>query len=145
VDWDDPEELKRLAFRQRPGAGNALGHVKFLLPNPYDVYLHDTPADALFARPGRAFSHGCVRLEEPEAFAAWVLRDYPEWDATRMREAMMAGVEKHVALKEKIPVHLVYFTAWVDDMGTLRFAADVYGHDAAQAAARADAHGPVSR
>ena len=73
VDWDDPEELKALAFRQKPGAKNALGHVKFLFPNPYDVYLHDTPADALFARQGRAFSHGCVRVEQPEALARWVL------------------------------------------------------------------------
>ncbi len=66
VDWDNPAALKGLAFRQRPGAGNALGHVKFLFPNSHNVYLHDTPADALFAKPGRAFSHGCVRVEEPE-------------------------------------------------------------------------------
>lgn len=132
VNWDDAEEIKGLAFRQRPGANNALGHVKFLFPNPYDVYLRDTLADALFARAGRAFSHGCVRLEKPEDLAAYVLRDYPEWDAARIRDAMHVGVEKPVALKDRIPVHIVYMTAWVDEAGELTFGPDVYGHDAAQ-------------
>jgi murein L,D-transpeptidase YcbB/YkuD len=132
VDWDDPEELKGLAFRQRPGAGNALGHVKFMFPNEYDVYLHDTPADALFARPGRAFSHGCVRVEEPEALAKYVLRDFPEWDEPTLFAAMQSGVEKHVRLKATIPVHLVYFTAWVDARGGLHFQPDVYGYDKQQ-------------
>ena len=99
---------------------NALGHVKFLFPNPYDVYLHDTPADALFARQGRAFSHGCVRVEQPEALAKWVLRDSPEWTDEKILEAMHAGEEQHVKLKQKIPVHIVYFTAWADDAGTVR-------------------------
>jgi murein L,D-transpeptidase YcbB/YkuD len=132
VDWDDPEELKALAFRQKPGAGNALGHVKFLFPNPYDVYLHDTPADALFARQGRALSHGCVRVEQPEALARWVLRDSPEWTDEKIREAMHAGDEQHVKLKQQIPVHIVYFTAWADDAGTVRVVPDVYGYDATQ-------------
>jgi murein L,D-transpeptidase YcbB/YkuD len=134
VDWDDAEQLKHLAFRQRPGPGNALGHVKFLFPNQFDVYLHDTPADALFARPGRAFSHGCVRVEEPEALAKYVLRGDSEWDDTKILAAMSAGVEKHVKLRENIPVHIVYFTAWVDENGGLHFQPDVYGYDAKQAA-----------
>ena len=133
VDWDDADQLKHLAFRQRPGPGNALGHVKFLFPNEHDVYLHDTPADNLFARPGRAFSHGCVRVEEPEALAKYILGGYSEWDDARILEAMHSGVEKHVKLKEKIPVHIVYFTAWVDDKGGLHFQPDVYGYDAEQA------------
>jgi murein L,D-transpeptidase YcbB/YkuD len=133
VKWDDPEELKALAFRQKPGAKNALGHVKFLFPNPYDVYLHDTPADALFARPGRAFSHGCVRVEQPEALAKWVLMDAPEWTDEKIREAMHAGEEEHVKLKSEIPVHIAYFTAWADDGGTVRLVPDVYGYDAIQA------------
>ena len=138
VDWDDPAELKELAFRQRPGAKNALGHVKFLLPNPFDVYLHDTPADQLFARPGRAFSHGCVRVEQPEALAKWVLKDSPEWDDAKIVEAMNSGEEKHVKLKQTIPVHIVYFTAWADDAGMIRLDPDVYGYDATQAAAKAE-------
>ena len=129
VDWDDEEGLKRYAFRQKPGAGNALGHVKFLFPNPHNVYLHDTPADNLFGRPTRAFSHGCVRVEEPEALAKYVLRDVPEWDETAIANAMHSGVEKHIALKSKIPVHIVYFTAWVDENGGLHFQPDIYGYD----------------
>jgi murein L,D-transpeptidase YcbB/YkuD len=137
VDWDNPEELKQLAFRQRPGPKNALGHVKFLFPNAFNVYLHDTPADALFARTGRAFSHGCVRVEEPEALAKYVLRDYAEWDQRRILAAMQAGVEKHVKLRETIPVHIVYFTSWVDEKGGLYFQPDVYGYDAKQTKANA--------
>jgi len=133
VNWDDTDELKKLSFRQRPGVQNALGHVKFMLPNPYDVYLHDTPADALFAQPGRALSHGCVRLERPEALATFVLRDQPEWDESQIRAAMRAEAEKPVALKKTIPVHIVYMTAWVDEAGAVQFGPDVYGHDAAQA------------
>ncbi len=117
VNWDNPDDLRGLAFRQRPGSNNALGHVKFLFPNEFNVYLHDTPADALFARPGRAFSHGCMRVEEPEKLAQYVLKGYPEWDAETMQVAMHSGVEQHVKLKEKIPVHVVYFTAWVDENG----------------------------
>jgi murein L,D-transpeptidase YcbB/YkuD len=136
IPWDDPDALSRLSFRQRPGANNALGYVKFLFPNKYNVYLHDTPADALFKRIGRAFSHGCVRVEEPEALASYVLRDQPEWTADAILAAMRAGEEKHVALKAPIPVHIVYFTAWVDAAGGLHFQPDVYGYDARQASRR---------
>jgi murein L,D-transpeptidase YcbB/YkuD len=135
VDWDNPEELKALSFRQRPGADNALGHVKFLFPNKYDVYLHDTPADALFARPGRAFSHGCVRLEQPEKLAKYVLRDRGEWDDERIQAAMVAGTEKHVALDDTIPVHIVYFTVWPNARGGVDSWPDVYGYDVKQAQA----------
>lgn len=136
VNWDDPSELKQLAFRQLPGANNALGHVKFLFPNEYNVYLHDSPADELFARTGRAFSHGCVRVEEPETLAQYVLRDDPAWSTEKILEAMNAGVEKHVALKEKIPVHIVYFTTWVDDKNGLHFQPDIYGYDTKQMGAK---------
>jgi murein L,D-transpeptidase YcbB/YkuD len=129
IDWGNAEELGRLAFRQRPGAANALGHVKFLFPNRHNVYLHDTPADSLFNRPARAFSHGCVRVERPEELARYVLRDHPEWDGERIRRAMYSGTESHVKLKEKIPVHIVYFTVWVDDQGTAHFLPDPYKRD----------------
>jgi murein L,D-transpeptidase YcbB/YkuD len=133
VNWYDPAEFLQLSFRQRPGTRNALGQVKFLFPNAFDVYLHDTPADSLFGRSGRAFSHGCVRVEEPEALAAYVLRGLPDWTADRISSAMNAGVEKYVKLGEKIPVHVAYFTAWVADDGRLTFLPDVYGYDARQA------------
>ncbi len=129
VNWDSPDAMKGLVFRQKPGDGNALGHVKFLFPNPYNVYLHDTPADSLFAKPGRAFSHGCVRVEEPETLAKYVLRGYPDWDDESIFAAMQSGVEKHVKLKKKIPVHIAYFTAWVDENKGLHFQPDIYGYD----------------
>lgn len=134
VDWDNPGELRSLAFRQRPGSSNALGYVKFLFPNEFNVYLHDTPADALFGRPTRAFSHGCMRVEEPEKLAEYVLKGYPEWTPKAMSAAMHSGVERHVKLKEKIPVHVVYFTAWVDEHNGLHFQPDIYGYDDKQAA-----------
>jgi murein L,D-transpeptidase YcbB/YkuD len=143
VNWDDPDAIKALAFRQKPGAKNALGHVKFLFPNPFDVYLHDTPADSLFARRGRALSHGCVRLERPEELARYILRDKPEWTDGRIKEAMDAGEEKHVALKEKLPVHIVYFTAWPTGDGDVELFDDIYGLDAAQWALKARAGGTL--
>ena len=135
VDWDDPDAVKELAFRQKPGASNALGHVKFLFPNSFDVYLHDTPADSLFFRSGRALSHGCIRLEQPEELARYMLRDRPEWDEGRINEAMHAGEEKHVALKEEVPVHIVYFTAWPKGDGGVELFGDIYNYDSAQSAA----------
>lgn len=129
VDWDNPASLKGLAFRQRPGDGNALGHVKFLFPNKHNVYLHDTPADSLFAKPGRAFSHGCVRVEEPEMLAKYVLKGYSDWTDEAIFSSMRSGVEKHVKLKQTIPVHIAYFTSWVDENGGLHFQPDIYGYD----------------
>jgi murein L,D-transpeptidase YcbB/YkuD len=121
-----------LAVRQRPGPGNSLGLVKFLFPNPFHVYLHDTPQDSLFTRDRRAFSHGCVRVEKPEALARFVLRG-TDWDDASIARAMRSGRERFVALEEEIPVTIAYFTAWVDPDGTVRFGPDVYRHDVAQA------------
>jgi murein L,D-transpeptidase YcbB/YkuD len=132
IDWNDAEALEGLRFRQRPGAGNALGLVKFLFPNEHDVYVHDTPADALFSRLGRAFSHGCVRVEEPLTLAEYVLAGEPRWTTATIDAAMHAGTETHVKLKSPIPIHIVYFTAWVDRDGGLHFRDDVYGYDAKQ-------------
>jgi murein L,D-transpeptidase YcbB/YkuD len=128
IDWQHvlPSEIQ---LRQRPGAANSLGLVKFLFPNPYNVYLHDTPADKLFGRLARNLSHGCIRLEKPEELAEYVLRDQPEWSAQRIRNAMHAGEERQVALKDPIPVHIFYFTAWVDEGGSLHLEKDIYGYD----------------
>ena len=133
IPWDDEGLLEGYRFRQRPGPGNALGYVKFLFPNRYAIYLHDTPADALFKRIGRAFSHGCVRVEEPQRLAQYVLRDQAEWTPDAIRTAMRAGTERHVRLSTTIPIYIVYFTAWVDPEGNLHFQDDVYGYDARQA------------
>jgi L,D-transpeptidase YcbB len=116
-------------IRQKPGPGNALGKVKFLFPNSFNIYFHDTPAKSLFSKDKRAFSHGCIRLEEPEKLANYVLRNQPEWTPEKIREAMDSGEEKFVKVKDPIPVIITYYTAWVDDNGQLNFRDDIYGHD----------------
>jgi murein L,D-transpeptidase YcbB/YkuD len=115
-------------YRQRPGAGNSLGGVKFVFPNHFNVYLHDTPSQALFDRVERDFSHGCVRLDQPDALAQYLLRDQPEWTAEKIAAAMRSGTEHAVKLKQPLPIYLVYFTAW-DEHGELKTVPDVYGLD----------------
>jgi murein L,D-transpeptidase YcbB/YkuD len=115
--------------RQKPGVGNALGKVKFLFPNSFNIYFHDTPSKNLFNRDTRAYSHGCIRLKEPEKFANYVLRNQPEWTAEKISEAMNSGEEKYVKVKDPIPVVITYYTAWVDEKGQLNFREDIYGHD----------------
>src|SRR5207344_3308231 len=114
VDWEDEDAVAGLHFRQEPGEKNALGHVKFLFPNQFDVYLHDTPADGLFARTDRSFSHGCVRVEKPLELAEYVLRAQPEWTRERILSAMHSGSEKWVTLKEPLPVYILYMTTWAN-------------------------------
>ena len=118
------------AIRQRPGPGNALGKVKFLFPNKFNIYFHDTPSKSLFKRDKRAFSHGCIRLSDPEKMANYLLRHNDEWTPSRIVEAMNAGQEKFVKLKKSVPVFITYYTAWVDDEGLLNFREDIYKHDA---------------
>jgi murein L,D-transpeptidase YcbB/YkuD len=130
VNWRT--EGARVSFRQRPGAANSLGFVKFQFPNPFNVYLHDTPNDALFRRARRTLSHGCVRLEKPEALARWVLEGRDDWPAARIAKVMRGGRETSVALGARVPLAIAYFTVWVDEDGTVRFGPDVYRHDAAQ-------------
>lgn len=115
--------------RQLPGAKNSLGRVKFLFPNNYNIYFHDTPAKSLFKREKRAFSHGCMRLEDAKKLAVYLLRDQPEWTPEKIEQAMNQHNEKWVTLKNQIPVSVSYFTAWVDDQGVLNFRDDIYGHD----------------
>jgi len=116
-------------IRQKPGGANALGKVKFLFPNSFNIYFHDTPAKSLFEKDKRAYSHGCIRLKEPEKFANYVLRNQPEWTPEKIREAMNSGDEKYVKVKDPIPVVITYYTAWVDENGRLNFREDIYGHD----------------
>lgn len=116
-------------IRQLPGPDNSLGKVKFLFPNSFNIYFHDTNAKSLFERDKRAFSHGCIRLAEPEKMAQYLLRDQPEWTPERIDEAMNSGTEKYVKLKNPVPVIITYYTAWVDDNGQLNFRDDIYSHD----------------
>ncbi len=126
-----PLRQGRLRVRQRPGPKNALGLVKFVFPNDENVYLHGTPAPQLFSRPRRDFSHGCVRVEDPVALAEWALKDQPEWTRDRILEAMEGSKSRRVNLTRPIQVILFYITAVVmPEDGTIRFAEDIYGHDA---------------
>jgi murein L,D-transpeptidase YcbB/YkuD len=120
-----------LRVRQRPGPKNSLGLVKFVFPNDLDVYMHGTPTPQLFGRARRDFSHGCVRVEDPIALAQWALQDQPQWTRDRILDAMHATGSQRVSLTRPIQVILFYVTAVVmPEDGTIRFAEDIYGHDA---------------
>lgn len=127
-------------LRQRSGADNPLGQVKFVFPNPFDVYLHGTTSPHLFARTVRSFSHGCVRLEKPLDLAAYLLKDDPKWTPETIEAAIATGEHKTVSLPRPIPVYILYWTAWVDVDGTVELRRDLYGHDAT--VARALTHEP---
>jgi murein L,D-transpeptidase YcbB/YkuD len=116
-------------IRQLPGEKNALGKVKFLFPNSYNIYFHDTPAKSLFEKNKRAFSHGCIRLSEPEKMAEYLLRNNASWDDMKIMEAMNSEKEQFVKLKEPVEVFITYYTAWVDEQGKLNFREDIYSHD----------------
>jgi L,D-transpeptidase YcbB len=116
-------------LRQRPGAKNAVGGVKFGLPNKMDIYLHATPATELFARTRRDFSHGCVRVRDPLALAQFVLAGRPEWTVEAIDAAMTVHLNRTVVLARPIPVVVFYATAFVDDQGRAHFLPDIYGHD----------------
>jgi murein L,D-transpeptidase YcbB/YkuD len=130
VDWSslDPESVP-FAVRQKPGAGNALGQVKFMFPNQKDVYLHDTPEKYLFAGHSRAFSHGCVRVERPLELARLLL-DWTGADSTAFSAALESEEEdKRIDLGRGIPVYLAYFTVRVAANGRAAFFGDLYGLD----------------
>jgi murein L,D-transpeptidase YcbB/YkuD len=116
-------------IRQNPGPDNSLGLVKFLFPNSYNIYLHDTPSKSLFDEPARAFSHGCIRLSEPVKMAEFLLKDDPAWSAEKIALAMNSGGERVVTLKNKVPIFIAYFTAFVDRDGIINFRKDIYNKD----------------
>ena len=130
IDWANvTQETFKYTLRRRPGPKNDLGDVKFIFPNSNDIYLHDTPHDELFSQSSRSFSHGCVRLSEPIKLANYLLRDRPEWDKQTVLDSIATRREKYITLKEKLPVYLVYFTAWADASGHPHFRDDIYGLD----------------
>jgi murein L,D-transpeptidase YcbB/YkuD len=133
VGSDVIEQLRagKLFIRQLPGPKNSLGLVKFLFPNSYNVYMHDTPATEFFAQSRRDFSHGCIRLEKPAELAAWVLRDNPGWTPERIRAAMNGSAPQQVNLAHPIPVLIVYATVIVLEDGLVHFYDDIYHQDAA--------------
>ncbi len=130
-----PENLERLGkglrMRQRPGPTNSLGLIKFMLPNPYDIYLHDTPVPGLFILPRRDFSHGCIRVSDPVALAVHVLRGLPGWTPERVKAAMESGEDNlRVDLPQPVPVFIVYATAAAAETGEVYFYTDIYKRDA---------------
>lgn len=127
------EQLRagNLSIRQKPGLQNALGLIKFDFPNPFGVYMHGTPAMVLFARSRRDFSHGCIRVEDPIALAAWALRETPEWDEEQIRAAMDGEETILAKLTKSIPVLIVYSTAIATEEGEVHFFDDIYDYDAA--------------
>jgi L,D-transpeptidase YcbB len=130
VDWRSLE-ARGLGyfFRQDPGPKNALGRIKFMFPNEFGVYLHDTPEKALFDRASRTFSHGCIRLSHPLDLAAYLLRGTDGWDRETLVRALDSGEQRTLRLPAPMPVHLLYWTAWVDADGRLELRDDVYGRD----------------
>lgn len=124
----------QLRIRQKPGGRNSLGPAKFIFPNAEAIYFHGTPATQLFARTRRDFSHGCIRLEDPQAMAEWVLRDQPEWTSERIGEAMSKDVPTRVDLTASLPV-IIFYTTVLADEERPHFYRDIYGHDRALDAA----------
>jgi L,D-transpeptidase YcbB len=130
VDWSSVSARNfPYTLRQDPGPRNALGGVKFMLPNPYHVYLHDTPSRELFAKTERAFSSGCIRLEKPIELAEYLLRDDPRWSRQKILATIEKGSEQIVHLPTSIPVYLLYWTAWAGDDGVVHFRKDLYERD----------------
>lgn len=137
IDWSglSPRNFP-YRLRQDPGPQNALGRVKFMFPNRFSVYLHDTPARELFAKRARGFSSGCIRLERAGELAEYLLRGDPRWTPEAVRRSMTTGTrEETVRLPSPVPVHLYYMTAWADADGTIQYRPDVYGRDPALDAA----------
>jgi murein L,D-transpeptidase YcbB/YkuD len=130
IEWDSivPERFPYI-LRQEPGPLNLLGRIKFMFPNKYNIYLHDTPDRGLFAENSRAFSHGCIRLRRPLDLAEYLLRGDEDWDREKIEEAIENNEETRINILYPINVHIVYLTSWVDGEGVLQFRSDVYGRD----------------
>ncbi|MFV8325730.1 L,D-transpeptidase family protein [Flavobacterium sp. ZS1P14] len=122
-------EWKDDYVRQKPGPENSLGLVKFLFPNSNAIYLHDTPSKSLFGQEDRAFSHGCIRVAKPKELANVIMKNDKDWNPEKIETAMNSGEEYWYTLKNKIPVYIGYFTAWVDTEGIIHFYEDVYNRD----------------
>lgn len=136
VDWPSltPATLG-YRFRQKPGMHNALGRIKFLLPNASGIYLHDTPVRGLFHRTLRTFSHGCIRVQHAEELALAVLADGADWTLRKLQQVIAAGAPRVLYLSRPVPVHVVYLTGWVEEDGTIHFRPDIYERDNLVAAA----------
>lgn len=130
IDWCRVNQKNfRFKLRQQPGPKNALGRIKFMFPNKYSVYMHDTPERNLFDKSSRGFSSGCIRVEKPVELALFLLKNTPTWTYEKLMTDIDAGKQKTVTLQDPIFVHLFYWTAWADDQGNVHFRDDVYERD----------------
>ena len=130
IDWPSIDRNNfPFRFRQEPGPMNALGRVKFMFPNKFNVYLHDTPSKGYFLKNKRAFSSGCIRIEKPIELAEYLLRPDPQWTKEKILATIKSGNETTVKLPVAIPIHLLYWTAWADSDGVIHFLEDIYGRD----------------
>jgi len=128
--WDSSHvESFPYMIRQEPGPNNPLGHLKFVLPNQYSVYIHDTPSRSLFLRRNRTFSHGCIRISKAHELAEYLLKDDTEWSPALLQKAIDRGQRTTIVLPNPVPVHILYLTAWADDEGTPYFCKDIYNRD----------------
>ena len=134
VNWQTAD-IRNFQFTQPPSASNVLGVVKFRFPNKHDVYMHDTPERSLFSRADKAFSHGCMRVQNPRRLAEVLLAEDQGWTSSQVGSALAGGATRDVTLNKQIPVHVTYFTAVVDDEGHLKTFGDIYGHDGRVASA----------
>jgi murein L,D-transpeptidase YcbB/YkuD len=130
VDWSNVSTATLpYRFRQDPGPLNALGRIKFMFPNKFDVYMHDTPTRELFAKSERTFSSGCIRIENPMDLAEYLLRSDSKWSRRQILLTLEKGIEETVRLPIPMPIHILYWTAWADEDGSIQFRKDVYGRD----------------
>lgn len=128
IDWTQADAT-RIKFRQDPGPQNALGLMRIDMPNEHGVYMHDTPMKPLFTQAARAFSAGCVRVQDPFDLGAWIARDEPGWDRKRIDEILASGTAVDLTLARQIPVYFAYITAWAEPDGRVLFRPDIYGRD----------------
>ncbi|UQD56680.1 murein L,D-transpeptidase [Flavobacterium sp. K5-23] len=129
INWNEYEKNVPFRIRQKPGMDNALGKMKFLFPNSYSIYLHDTPSKSLFGQNKRAFSHGCIRVENPKKLALHILRKNKTYNLEKLDTILKTNEEYGIKIKPSIPVYIVYFTSWVDSAGQLNFRNDIYNLD----------------
>jgi murein L,D-transpeptidase YcbB/YkuD len=129
IDWTTNEAVN-YSFRQEPGGENSMGHCKINFFNPYDCYLHDTPAKSLFAENARFHSSGCVRVDAVNELVNWILRDNGDWDQSRVDSTFASNERLDVKVKVQVPLHTTYITAWANRQGTVSFRDDVYQFDA---------------
>ena len=131
IDWNAcPTDPFPYTLRQDPGPHNALGRIKFMFPNTFEVYLHDTPEHSLFDRARRDESHGCIRVDKPFDLALFLLADDRRWPVVRLKEDLASGKTQSIRLMRSVPVYLSYFTAWADENSGLNHRVDIYGRDA---------------